>query len=249
MRKIKVYEIFVKNVLTKSKIPGIDYSLNPYIGCSFACKYCYASFISRFRKHAEKFGEFVEVKMNAPEVLEKEILKKKPGKIAMSLICDPYQPIEKKYQITRRCLEIFERHEQMFSKFQLSILTKSPLVTRDVDLLKNLKNIKVGFSIATDNEVLKRIFEPFSPTIESRLKALKILKENGISTYVFIAPVLPMNAENLLKKLHGLVDEIDVDCMNYIWKTREIYRKYNIEFAMREDYCEKVKEKIKELTE
>ncbi|MCD6545425.1 MAG: radical SAM protein [Thermotogae bacterium] len=244
MRNIKIYESLVKSILSRSKIPGIDYSLNPYIGCSFACKYCYASFVKRFYKHPENFGEFVEVKMNAPEILEKEFPRKKPGKIVMSLICDPYQPVEKKYKITRKCLEVFLKLENISSRFQLSILTKSPLVVRDIDILKELKNVKVGFSISTDSERLRKIFEPFSPTIESRIRALRFLKENGIRTYVFVAPVLPMNVENLMKKLNGSTDEINVDCMNYIWKTRNLYKKYKMEFAMKREYCEKIRKQI-----
>ena len=102
----------------------------------------------------------------------------------------------------------------------------------------------MGFSISTDSERLRKIFEPFSPTIESRIRALRFLKENGIRTYVFVAPVLPMNVENLMKKLNGSTDEINVDCMNYIWKTRNLYKKYKMEFAMKREYCEKIRKQI-----
>jgi len=242
--KLKTYKIIAKNVLTKSKIPGVDYSLNPYIGCVFGCKYCYASFIKKFRPHEEPWGEFVEIKLNCSDVLKEELKKKKPGKIVMSLVCDPYQPIEEKYRITRKCLETFLEIGSKADKFNLSILTKSPLVIRDIDILKELKNVEVGFSIATDNEEIRKIFGPRSPTIKRRLEALKILKGSDIKTYAFVAPVLPMNVTNLMSQLHGLVDRIDVDCMNYVWKTRKLYERYKIEFALDNEYCENIKKKI-----
>lgn len=87
---MNVREITAKGILTKSRIPGIAYSLNPYVGCGFGCTYCYASFMKRFTQHEEPWSEFVDVKINAPELLQREILRAKPGQIVMSLVTDPY---------------------------------------------------------------------------------------------------------------------------------------------------------------
>jgi len=113
-------------------------------------------------------GEFVDVKINAPEMLEKEIKRKEKGNVWISGICDPYQPIEKKYQITRKCLEILQKYQ-----WPVTIQTKSPLVLRDLDLFKKFKEIEVGFTITTGKDCIRKIFEPKGPSIQERIRALK----------------------------------------------------------------------------
>ncbi len=93
-----IKEIKVKSVLTKTGIPGVDYCINPYVGCSHSCRYCYATFMTRYSGHTEAWGEFVDIKVNAPEVLEKEIKRKKKGRVIISSVTDAYQPVEGKYQ-------------------------------------------------------------------------------------------------------------------------------------------------------
>lgn len=186
-------EIKAKNILVRCGIPGIDYVINPYIGCRFACKYCYASFMGRFvNKTIYDWGEYVYAKVNAPELLKKEIKKLKnkgqSKEIFLSSVTDPYQGIEAKYKLTRQCLEILADYE-----FQgvVSILTKSDLVTRDIDVFKNLINIIVGLTVTSTDDKISRYFEKYAPSVSSRLKALKTLNENGIKTYAFIGPLLP----------------------------------------------------------
>ncbi len=135
---MEIKEIQSKSILTKSKLPDADYVVNPYTGCRFGCVYCYASFMSRYvGKDINDWGEFVYVKINAPELLQKEIQKlKNKGKglsILFSSVTDPYQGVEAKYQVTRKCLQVLVDYG---FEGKVSILTKSQLVTRDIDLLK-----------------------------------------------------------------------------------------------------------------
>ena len=104
---MKIKEIHSKSILSPSKI--YDYVVNPYVGCQHACSYCYARFMKRFTGHKEPWGDFVDVKINAPDLLSKEIKKKRMGTVWVSGVCDPYQPLEAKYKLTRRCLEILAR--------------------------------------------------------------------------------------------------------------------------------------------
>jgi len=179
----KVQEILAKNILSKSQV--MDYALNPYIGCEHECHYCYARFMKRFTGHKENWGEFIDVKINAPDLLAKEIKKKKVGRIWISGVCDPYQPIESKYGLTRSCLEILAQNN-----WPVTIQTKSPLVLRDLDLIKKLKDVEVGYTITTADEEIKKFFEPKAPSVESRIKALGKLNSAGIKTYAMIAPLL-----------------------------------------------------------
>ena len=239
-RDMKIYERKVKSVLTKSRVS--EYTLNPYVGCFHRCSYCYATFIRKFRNIEEKWGDFVEVKINAPEVLRKEIVRKKPKRVFLSTVCDPYQPIEAVYRITRKCLEVFL--EFPFLDIEVSILTKSTLILRDIDVFKKMKSLELGVTVTTDREEIRKIFEPRAPSIERRLKVLKILKREGLRTYAFVGPMLPMDPENLARKLHKIVDYVLIDRMNYIWKVKKLYKKLNLEYALNEDFFLKTKDKL-----
>jgi DNA repair photolyase len=182
-----INEVKCKSILTKSGISSIDYAINPYYGCAHKCQYCYAVFMKRFTGHTEPWGEFVDVKINAPEVLARQAKRVKTrSRISFGTVCDPYQPLELKYQITRQCLEILEPY-----RHSLSILTKSTIVVRDIDILKALHKVKVTFTITTLDERIRQIFEPGAPPTEQRFKALRTLSHKGIRTGVFAAPVLP----------------------------------------------------------
>lgn len=182
-----VNEVKCKSILTKSGIPTIDYAINPYYGCAHKCQYCYAVFMKKFTGHTEPWGDFVDVKINAPEVLIRQLARlKKPSHISFGTVCDPYQPLELKYQITRQCLEILLNY-----RHSLSILTKSAVVVRDIDILTRLHKVKVSFTVTTMDEKVRKIFEPGAPSTEKRFKALKTLADKGIRTSVFVAPILP----------------------------------------------------------
>lgn len=189
-----IKEINCKSLLNPSKLA--DYCINPYVGCGHSCAYCYADSITRrFSNHTEPWGEFVDVKINAPDILKKEIQNKKKGTVFISSLTDAYQPLEKKYQLTRKCLEILLEHQ-----FSIVIQTKSSLVLRDLDLIKQFKNREVGFTITTLDEEVRKNFESGSSAVQEKLDAIKTLKENGINVYVFFGPMLPYLSDNNLEK-------------------------------------------------
>jgi DNA repair photolyase len=220
-----VKEILSKSVLSKSQI--YDYAVNPYIGCTHCCAYCYAAYMRRFTGHKESWGDFVDIKINAPELLAKEIKKKHMGQVWVSGVCDPYQPLEEQYQLTRRCLEIL-----VARRWPVVIQTKSPLVLRDISILEKARDIEVGFSIATADEGMRKLFEPGAPQIKERTKALEILHSRGIKTFAMIAPIIP-GASGLVNELSGKVDYVLVGRMNYHYADR-LYKQSGMEWA-RED--------------
>ena len=238
---MKIKEIFVKHILTKTAIPGFDYCINPYIGCGHGCRYCYASFMKRFTGHLEPWGEFIDVKVNAPHLLRKQLKRAKQGVVTLSTVTDPYQPVEKKYQLTRKCLEAL-----LEAQFSISLLTRSPLCLRDIDLFKQFKNIDVGLSITTHDEEIKKIFEPHSSSIYSRVEALRALRKEKIHTYAFVGPILPLDPKTLVVMLDGGIDEVLIDRMNYPNKVKAIYRKANLEKYLEEDYFHLVGMELKE---
>lgn len=194
-----IKEIECKSCMTKSKLT--DYVINPYTGCFHGCKYCYADFIRRFQNISEKWGDFVYVKLNCSELLPKELEKNKAGHIWMSSVCDCYMPIEGKYKLTRRILEIISKSPYK-KKFSIEILTKSALIKRDFDILKQL-NVEIGCSINTLDEKTSKLIEPLASLPFERIKVLKEAKLQGIKVYGFISPVLPgiTNLEELFREL------------------------------------------------
>ncbi len=222
-----VKEIEAKTILSKSQI--YDYALNAYVGCQHNCIYCYAKFMKRFTGHREPWGAFVDVKINAAELLAREVKKKRKGRVWISGVCDAYQPMEKKYMLTRRCLEIL-----VDQGWPVTIQTKSPLVLRDMEVLKRSTEVEVGFTITTADEKVRRIFEPGAPPIEKRVEALGILHAEGIRTFVMIAPLLP-HAEGLVDMLKGAVDHVLIDQYNYHYADWA-YKEHGMQRAMDEDF-------------
>jgi DNA repair photolyase len=222
-----VKEICAKTILSKSKV--LDYTINPYIGCEHGCTYCYARFMKRFTGHEERWGEFVDVKVNAPSLLQSEIKRKRARRVWISGICDPYQPLEKKYELTRECLEILSRHG-----WPVTIQTKSPLLLRDTELLEGFIDVEVTVTIATADENIRQIFEPKAPSIRERIEALEKLHSKGIKTSAMIAPMLP-KAEGLANELRGKIDSVLIDRMNYHYADW-VYRKHKLEHAMTENF-------------
>ena len=197
-----IREIEVKSVLTKSNLPVSDYSVNPYVGCTHACKYCYASFMKRFTNHAEPWGEFLDVKY-WPEIGNP---KKYAGKeLFFGSVTDPYNPQEEIYCRTRALLEQFQG-----SGIKLSIQTKSDLVLRDIDLIKTFPNARVGFSINTLDEAFKDDMD-HAVSIERRLTAMKTLYDAGIRTTCFISPIFPG-----ITDVPAIIDRVKDQC-NLVW--------------------------------
>ncbi len=181
---MQIKEIKCKTALSKSNLPGLDYSLNPYRGCQHNCGYCYVPNVLKIKR--EKWGTFVEVKKNIVKILSNELRNKKTGIVGISTVTDPYQPIEKKYKLTRYCLEQLLRYD-----FPINIQTKSNIVLRDIDIISKFSNIEVMFSIGTLNDFERNLLEPNASSIFERLNAIKQISENGIKTSIFFGPIYP----------------------------------------------------------
>lgn len=171
-----------KSILSKSNLPVCDYSANPYVGCSHACRYCYASFMKRFSGHDEPWGQFVDVKRWKPL---KNARKHDGQQVFVGSVCDPYMPEEAEYGRTRALLE-----ELVGSGMEVSIQTKSDLVLRDIDLISQLPGARVGFSINTLDEGFRSDMDAAVP-LARRLAAMKELHNAGIRTTCFISPIFP----------------------------------------------------------
>lgn len=209
---MEIKEISVKNIIVKSKLPDADYVVNPYTGCEFGCIYCYASFMGRFvNESIDNWGNYVYVKTNAVELFDKEIDKvpDKDTTILLSSVTDPYQGIESKYRLTRGILEIATRKRY---GGQIGILTKSSMVTRDIDVLKKIPNVDVGMTITTTDDELSRFLELRATATSMRIKTLGELNKAGLRTYAFVGPLLPhfRYKPELLDKLFASLVEAGV---------------------------------------
>ena len=186
---MKIREIQCKSAIGKCGFPGGGLAINPYVGCGHSCVYCYARFIKRFTGHTEEWGTFVDARINIADILKKQLKssKYKGERIFIGTVTDPYQPIEKKYKLTIGILQVLMNY-----KNPVSILTKSDLVLRDIDLLKKFKDIDVDFTITTFDEKWKKLVEPNSPSIKQRLNAMKELSKEGITVLAMMGPYWPV---------------------------------------------------------
>ncbi|MDD8030553.1 MAG: radical SAM protein [Acidobacteriota bacterium] len=233
---VRIAEIQAKGILNKSKI--FEYCLNPYTGCLHGCKYCYASlFMRKYSGHAEPWGQFIDIKVNAPELLRKQLPRARKGTIWIASVCDPYQPVEASYQLTRKCLQEISRYQ-----FPVFVQTKSDLVVRDLDILTGIRDIEIGFSLATDSDRIARIFEPGAPSITRRLKALEKIKSRNLKTFVFVGPILPQKPGKLISMIKGLADKVFIDRLNYSNQFTNFYQQHNLEAFAREEFFEQVKQ-------
>ncbi len=189
------------SILTEGKgfMDGYDYTLNPYSGCSFGCNYCYAAFFATTKEKMDNWGYWVRIKENALQLLMK--FRKKPLKdktIYLSSVTDPYQPIERELELTRSILkELISYHE-----VRLVIQTRSPIVTRDIDLFKQFKAIQVNMSVTTDSEEVRKAFEPLCPSNKIRIKAITEIQQEGINSCITMTPLLPVvDADEFAKTL------------------------------------------------
>lgn len=201
----------------------MDWCVNPYVGCTHACAYCYASFIEKFTTRTEPWGTWVVAKSNITDVLARELRRPKSGKVMLSSVTDAYQPAEKTACLTRECLKLLAD-----SGMNVSILTKSDLVVRDIDVLTSFggllgdTTIKIGFSFSTMSDEIAGIIEPGATPPSRRLAAMKSLSDAGIATWAFIAPALPgiSDTKDAIAEIGSAVRrhgarEVDVDPMNF----------------------------------
>jgi DNA repair photolyase len=178
-------EIQCKSILSKSGLT--DYSLNCYGGCGHGCVYCYARYMEKFRPHAEKWGEFVDIKVNAAAVLSKEVKKKQPGEVFVSSVCDGWQPVEAKYRLTRECIKIL-----LENGFKVIVLTKNTLAQRDFDLFTaHPGSVDFGMTVTTLDESIAGRIEPTASMAAQRIAVLEKAANLGIKTHVFFGPLMP----------------------------------------------------------
>ena len=223
-----IREIKVRNILTKSDLPVCDYSVNPYVGCTHACRYCYASFMKRFTGHTEPWGAFLDVKywgkIPHPE--------KYDGKeLFIGSVTDPYLPQEEKFCRTRALLE-----ELQASGVRLSIATKSDLVLRDLDLIKTFKDARVSWSVNTLDEDFRKDMDN-AASIERRLDAMKIFHDAGVRTTCFISPIFPG-----ITDVKAIIERVKGQC-NLIW-----LENLNLRGSFKGAILDYIREKQPELT-
>jgi DNA repair photolyase len=190
---MQIHEIEARSVLVPSKLPDAEYVVNPYTGCEFGCLYCYASFMGRFvHEPTTNWGKYVYVKTNAVSVFADELRRWSPARrtasLLLSSVTDPYHGVESRYRLTRGILEVLACETY---PGRVSILTKSPLVLRDVDVLQQLPQVTVGMTVTTTDDRLSRFLEVRAPLASRRLETLQQLHAASLPTYAFVGPLLP----------------------------------------------------------
>lgn len=207
MRKLFIEEIQCKTILNKSVMDFADYTLNAYQGCAFGCSYCYVPAMRRKRGQIDEhaWGGWLQVKVNAADVLRRQMLRIEPeARIAIGTATDSWQSLEKKYGIARQVLQ-----ELSYYPNPVSVLSRSPLLIRDIDLLQKIENLSVGVSLPTFDERVRRAFEPNAPAIQGRVHLIRKLIEAGLSPTLFCAPLLPGvmdNAESVREYLRNAAE-------------------------------------------
>jgi DNA repair photolyase len=208
-----VRETVCKSILNRSGLS--DYSLNCYTGCTHACVYCYARFMQRFHPHDEPWGAFVDVKVNAVEVLKRQLRRAVPGTVFVSSACDGWQPVEAEWRLTRRCCELL-----LERGFELHVLTKSTLVLRDLDVFAG-QPVQLGVTLTTLDERLSELWEPEAASVQERLAVIKAAGDAGVQTSVMFGPLLPFLSDSqtaidaLVEQAADLgIDRIWVDALN-----------------------------------
>jgi len=245
---VVVREVRCKSVLNRGGID--DYSFNCYTGCAHGCVYCYARFMQRFHPHAESWGKFVDVKTNVVDVLKKQLRKLPPGSVFTCSACDGWQPIEREYELTRRCCALLVE-----AGFHLGVLTKSELVLRDLDLFAG-RDVRIGVTITTPDEAQARLWEPKASSVASRLRVLREAKAAGLATSVMFGPLLPgiSDTPEALARLFQMAKEAGVDRVwpsvrTFLNRRRpdlfDLYRRILFDRAFRATYEDELAQRIR----
>lgn len=256
--KLAVRETYCKTILNRTSIS--DYSLNCYTGCSHGCIYCYARFMQRFHPHPEPWGEFVDVKVNAIEVLLRQLRRLQPGEVFVSSVCDGWQPIEAECKLTRRCCDLLLKRG-----FRVNVLTKSSLLLRDLELFAG-RNVRVGVTVTTLNEELRRLWEPKSSPVQERLQVIEQARQAELKTAIMFGPLLPYLSDNqasinsMFQRAAGLrLDVIWVDTLNprpRVWPSvarlighkfpalDNLYRKILFDYRSRAQYLSQLRGRV-----
>ncbi len=214
--------------------PGVYY-LNPYVGCLLACPYCYAMHRADGSRALEgepalPWGKWVDVKPGLPAVLARELAVRAPGVVRMSpIVTDPYQPIERRYRVTRGCLDAMAG-----TGFVPMVLTRSTSVLDDLDRLRAFPRALVGMSVPTDDDAVRAAFEPRTEPVGARLEALRALHGAGLRTFAVIQPMLPMDPAALVEALAPWVHAVRIAPMYEKGRSASIYREIGREEAATE---------------
>lgn len=225
---ILIRDVDTKNIMTKSSLPVGGYSVNPYVGCTHGCKYCYASFMKRFSGHTEPWGTFLDVK-HWPEI--KNPWKYRGQRVVIGSVTDGYLPQEEQFQNTRKLLEQLKD-----SGSEILICTKSDLVVRDIDLLKELGKVTVSWSINTLDEDFRADMDK-AVSVARRLRAMKQVYDAGIRTVCFIAPVFP-GITDFEAIFHRVKDQCDL-----VW-----LENLNLRGGFKQEILDYIQEKYPHLT-
>lgn len=234
-RKSLVREIEVPRLLIPEGAG--HYYINPYAGCTIGCAFCYVAVRADLSRSLEglpalPWGRYVDVKVNAAEVLRREVRRRRPGVVRLSpILTDPYQPLERRYRITRACLEVL-----LPAGFLPVILTRAALVQEDLELLRRFRRAAVGFSIPTDDDRVRQKFEPGADPILERLAALERCRRAGLRTFAVVQPMLPMDPGRLASLLAPLVDAVRVDRMHELPRVQGLYAAAGLAEASREAF-------------
>jgi DNA repair photolyase len=219
---IEYESVTCKTILNEVKAPSMPFekSINPYRGCQHGCSFCYARSTHSFlgMEEGDSFQKHILLKANAAEALEEQILKAKRagkrgkplGRIAIGTATDPYQPIEGKMQLTRKCLEIAAKYQ-----LSISITTRSPLILRDIDLLKEIPITSINISINTLDQKVWKSMEPATPFPMKRLETVQKLREAGIPAGIFMAPILPYLTDQP-ETLYDLIEQASLHKAEFV---------------------------------
>lgn len=229
-RRLRLREIEVERVLMPEGAG--HYYINPYVGCLIGCEFCYVAPRADFSRRLEglpklPWGRYVDIKVNAAEVLRREIRTHPPGIVRLSpIVTDPYQSLERSYRITRQCLEVL-----LDGGFTPVILTRAALVLEDLPLLQRFDRASVGFSIPSDDDRMRQHFEPGADPLEARFDALARCRQAGLHTTAVVQPVLPMDPDRLVQRLAPLAHAVRVDRMHHVDRYAHLYARCGLEHA------------------
>ena len=236
-RRTMVREVLVDRLLMPEG--RNQYYINPYVGCMIACPFCYVIDRADFSRRLEglprlPWGHYLDVKVNAADVLRRETRSVRSGIVRMSpILTDPYQSAERRYRITRQCLEVL-----LGTDLAPVVLTRAARILDDIELLKRFPRALVGFSIPTDADEYRRIFEPGADPIEERVDALRALHAAGVRTFAVIQPVLPMDVHRLVETLAPVVRAVRLDRMYFTARVKHLYDEHGLERFATEAFAE-----------